>query len=1014
MPQYDLDIRDYWRIIKKRKVVIILTTALVGFFSFIFAQINAPKPIYEATSEVKYEKSTASSTMSLFAERFYAVSWDIIATQALVIKSFPVMDRVAKELGMIDRSITTDQIIKSKHLLDMIATIQKNISTEQKEKTNIITISGQSHDPKIAQRIANTVAQAYREFNIAEVNHRSIEAAKFIEQQIKIIGEKLRTAEEKLKAFKESNDIVSLDFKTTSSLTLQADAEAEYEKVKNELKETEIQLTLVKQDKTLPPDVTSRLTALTPLPKPGYIDTTSGKVVSPEVTFASSGLSRLNDMLVDLTMQRGTLLLDFTEAHPKVKEIEARIKAVRSEIKGALLSKFDDLKRQESVLGISIEKLSAENSMLPESALQLARYEREVKVNEELFSLLKSKYQEALIKVSERAEEVTIIRPASEPFEPTNPPKIGTTTIIGTIIGLMLGLVFSFLMETVDTSIGTIEDVEAYLGVPVLGIIPEIDMKEFREKYAPIKDLPEDDPLLERYVSLIAHFSPKSPVAEAYRSLRTNLQFLGLEKKGKSFIITSSTLREGKTTNVINLALTMAQAGNKVLIVESDLRKPSVYSVFGLEREPGLTDIILGNYKWQDVVKGITDIMMGNLEMADIMKTPGMDNLHIITCGSVPPNPSELLSSPKISEFISDVEKNFDIILFDTPPVLPVADTPILSQKIDATILVYEVGKVARGVLKRAKTQIDNVKGSVWGIILNNVKAEVSPDYYKYHMSYYYGTGEQRAHAQISKVYGNFQDFLSRFTKRINEIFSTNIPRFLKIILIIISILLIITGILWQMNYLHGSENRVIPGQDRLREVFKEKQQSLPYPKTIMSLPKNEETLETEIIADKKFEPLTNKQFSSSLNHYPYSILISSNQDKGHAVNDLKKFESQGYQAYLNFANIEGKGGYYRVFLGVYEKEDEAREVAKKIRGSFIPSVISTPYSLELGVFSTQDSAEREKDRLERKGYFPYLLSEQEGKSFDLLLGAFATSDELVTLSQQLKAEGIAFQVVRR
>jgi capsular exopolysaccharide synthesis family protein len=476
---------------------------------------------------------------------------------------------------------------------------------------------------------------------------------------------------------------------------------------------------------------------------------------------------------------------------------------------------------------------------------------------------------------------------------------------------------------------------------------------------------------------------------------------------------------------VINLALTMAQAGNKILIVEADLRRPSIYNVFGLEREPGLTDIILGNYKWEEVVKGITDFMMGKLELAEIMRTPGMDNLSLITCGSIPPNPAELLSSPKLSEFISEVEQNFDYIIYDTPPILPVADTSILSQRIDGTLLVYEVGKVARGVLKRAKSQIDAVKGSVPGVILNNVKAEMSPDYYKYHMNYYYGSPEKEMTSSYAMIGKTTQDYIANlmgpFSKTVKSIwkkvamsFASLFPRWFKILVIVLSILVILIGILWQLNLIQGGETKKETEQEKFK-LSQKKGQVFPYAKTILLAP----TSVQEVKADEAIEVAEHTapeslQVLPPSPRYVYSLLISSNRLKENAIADMNAVRSQGYPAYFCLADLNGKGELYRVFAGLFEKEMEAREVAKKIKGPFSTSLLSTPYSLEIGLDSSKEAAQQDLEKWEKKGYYPYLLPEQGDQKIQILLGAFAAPGEFTTLSQQLKAEGISYRVVRR
>jgi tyrosine-protein kinase Etk/Wzc len=267
--------------------------------------------------------------------------------------------------------------------------------------------------------------------------------------------------------------------------------------------------------------------------------------------------------------------------------------------------------------------------------------------------------------------------------------------------------------------------------VPVLGVIPFLG-KEERQK------LDQQAPESERARDLIAHYDPNSLAAEAFRSLRTNLQFTSLEIKAKTFLITSSFVQEGKTLNVINLALSLAQAGEKVLLVEADLRKPLIYKNFGLQKAPGLTDFVLGNYEWGDIVNNIADVMLGEFEIDDILKTPGLDNLHIITAGTRPPNPTEILTSDRFHQFLNKAADNFDYVFIDAPPVLPVADATEIAPRVDGTILIYTVGRIARGVLKRAKASLDNIDARVLGVVLNNVKPEVGPDYFRYHTQYYY------------------------------------------------------------------------------------------------------------------------------------------------------------------------------------------------------------------------------------------------------------------------------------
>jgi len=381
-----------------------------------------------------------------------------------------------------------------------------------------------------------------------------------------------------------------------------------------------------------------------------------------------------------------------------------------------------------------VRRARAQHQTLPEVALEMARVQRDVKVNEDLFGLLKTRYQEVQIRERERIEEVRIELPATEPTAPSNPTDLGTKLLAGLAVGLLLGLVLAFTVESLDTSIGTIEDVESFLAVPVMGLIPDIGPNDLAIPGAP-EGRQEAQPFL------ITLQNPSSTIAEAYRSLRTNLDFVALERQIKTIVVTSASRTEGKSTTAVNLAVTMAQMGRKTLLVETDLRKPFLHFAFGIPKEPGLAEAILGNQPWTAVVRTVTDLMLGRLGLDQIVGAPNIDKLHLITSGSPPSNPAEFLNSQRMTELIAAFREQFDIVIFDCAPVLPVTDAAILASKTDGTLLVHRVGTVARAALRRSKTLLENVHGRVLGIVLTGLKAEISPDFEE--LEYYrYGYGE--------------------------------------------------------------------------------------------------------------------------------------------------------------------------------------------------------------------------------------------------------------------------------
>ena len=709
MAQYDVDLRDYWRIIKKRKASIIFMVLLVGICSYGFAKFKEPTPLFEATSAIKVDRF--SNLASILTGGYWRQSENMV-THAYIITSFPVLCETAKSLGWLPKNVSEEAIQKSQKYLTVIRHLKSMVEPEHQEGTNIIDIRLESEDARESARVANAFAQSYRQYNIREKNKKTFETKTFIEEQLRLTSNRLRLAEQELQAFKESYALISLDAQTQNTLNRLYTVETEYEKAKIDKAEAKSQLRMIEA---------ANLNKSTELKGSFFTASPNSPVYS------------LKTKLSELLLKRQTLLINFTKKHPKVIEIDNQIGAVLHETTKELQSLVNAYSAREAALLQRMGQLRRENLSLPEKGLQLIRLQRDVELQESLYSQLKEKYQETLIQESGKVEEVTVVKPAVVPAEPFNMPSKLIIVMTGIVMGLIIGVVFAFLAEVLDTSMGTIEDVEELLKVPVLGVIPQLGSDTKGKKRS------EGTQEKNRSKDLVTHYAPKSMGAEAFRALRTNLQFLRLEMKGKLFLITSSFVQEGKTLNVVNLALSMAQAGNKVLLVDADLRKPLVHRVFGLSREPGITDYVLGNYHWKEVTNSISDVMLGDFGIDEILQTPGMDNMNFVTAGTKPPNPTEILSSSRFKEFLTEAGKEYDFIFVDAPPVLPVADATEIAPLMDGVFLVYTVGKIGRGVLKRAKSTLDNVDAKVLGVVLNNVKPEAGPEYFRYHSHYYYG-----------------------------------------------------------------------------------------------------------------------------------------------------------------------------------------------------------------------------------------------------------------------------------
>jgi tyrosine-protein kinase Etk/Wzc len=414
MAQYDVDLREYWQIIRKRKTYIFLLVLIVAICSYGFAKFKEPVPLYEAVAAIKIDRS--ANIGSILTGAYWHQAENMV-THAYILKSFPVLAKTAQITGKIPKDVSLDDIRSNKEYLAVILQLKEVVEAEHQEGTNIIDIQVVSKDPLEAASLANGFARAYRDYNIKEKNKKTYETKTFIENQLRLTSDKLKEAERELQSFKEGYALISMDAQTQNVLDKLYNVEREYEEVKTEKSEVASQLRLLEDSKK------------------GFIQR------SKEVFFSTnqdSPLYSYKEKLSELFLKRQTLLINFTAKHPKVREIDDQIRAIISD---------------------RLAELREANKRLPEKALQLVRLQREVDLQASLYSQLKEKYQETLIQESSKVEEVSIVKPAVPPNKPANIPSKWIVVGTGLVMGLIIGIVFAFLAEIFDTSMGRIEDV---------------------------------------------------------------------------------------------------------------------------------------------------------------------------------------------------------------------------------------------------------------------------------------------------------------------------------------------------------------------------------------------------------------------------------------------------------------------------------------------------------------------------------------------------------------------------
>ncbi len=724
MEQYEFNITDLQRVLRKRYKIVILTIVLSLCFSIFFVKIK--KPSFKTSATVKVDRNTMAG-LGMESMLYYG-AWDNIETETKVITSYPVLIRAAKRMGRIPDSVSSDEYPSDNRTLGVLHSIRSKISTSITGNTNIIKIEVTSNDPEESASITNSVAHAYRDFCRFIKKLHATNTNKFIESQLERCQRDLSDAEYAVRSFEEQQEIPSIS--ENAAITIQKSL-----KNQEKLEQIDEAFTIIDiQEKKLRTigsmkDFARRMSNIKEEAKLDSIlpDTTSIKMgwVS-EFTDGDPGMQQLNQRLLQLQIQLSDQISFYKKDHPSNLEIEKRINETKEQILSEYQKKREFLEKKREKLVLGSKEIELELRKIPTNQMSYARLLRRLEVNEELFTLLSKKHQEAMITEAGIVDDVTIMSLASVPGNPINK-NVTRVALIGVLFGMMLGLIFSILREVLDTSIGTIDEVERTIKLPVLAVIPHILDESSKSKDRMLnKKRKQLASSLKPNKILITQLLPKDPASESFRILRTNMDYLFYNNDVKTVLLTSATMQEGKSTISANLSIALAQVGKKVLLIGCNLRRPSMYKLFGLQRGPGTADVLIDKAKWQDCVRSVTDLVLGGMSMDEVMNVPGLENLNLITYGQKPPNPVELLTSQRMDTLLGELRNYYDVVLVDAPPILPVADSIVLSKKVDGVFLVYKVGKVPRNSLRLSKERLETVSANVMGVILNDIKPETS------------------------------------------------------------------------------------------------------------------------------------------------------------------------------------------------------------------------------------------------------------------------------------------------
>lgn len=723
----EIHLRDYVRIIKKRKQIV-ATFFLVTFATVFLLTLRSDRtPQYIATTKALIEKNTPSGLLN---DAQYFRSWDpnFLETQLKIMTSSSVCNKIVDSLDLngryksffikpeqdTEKSFTATlkswlndmkgvfrsdprqgdvsettvnleaQEVTDADIIAMI--IGSRITVKPERDSNIVNIGFKFENPVLAERIANAIIPAYIE-ELFEMRMRSSEyAIGWMTKKAEEERKKLQNAEKALHNYMKMNDIFSIEDRIAI--------------IPEKVKELSSRLTAVETRKNELKAITAQLKGLTPeetksIPvisaKP-IIQTIRARIIKAEqdVVEKSKKFGRKHPVMI----RSQNALTVLKEKH--TQEINRLIREIQNEYE-LTKTNVDDLNKE-----LSAAKIKAVN--LNEKYIQYKILKRDVETNRHIYNALVSKIKEQTVAKKVQRINAWTVEKAETPSSPIGN-NVKRNILLGIILGLFGGIGLAFFIEYLDNTIKYPEDAEEKLGLPVIGLISLLKTKE------------QD---IERVVKK----DPFAPVSENYRSARTSLMLSSSDKPPKIVLITSMTPKEGKTTTVVNIAEAIASMGKKVLVIDGDLRRPRVHKIFGLPNKTGLSSFLAG----------VSDT-------PEIVNIHDSENLSVLPSGPIPPAPSELLSSAKMEQLISDCNSVYDFILLDSPPVLSVTDSLILSKTADTTLVVVRSGKTTYELATSGIKSLLEVNANLTGMLINC--ADLKKDGYHYYGYGYYSYSQE-------------------------------------------------------------------------------------------------------------------------------------------------------------------------------------------------------------------------------------------------------------------------------
>ncbi len=670
---------DYWRVIRSRKEIILIVMVLVGITGVIVTNLMEKR--YKATCLIRvYEDS---QNMQVFNNQFMGSSQYnpyFLLTELEILSSEMVLSQVIENLSLTKVWGEEFEMQGPIPKQDALNLLKKRISIQQQRNTHNISITAVSGSPLQAAHIANEIAKVYGQQRIDQSVEQVRMGLKTLDTLMEEENLKVIAAEDRLEEIREELNL------TTINLGIRITAEAErVRQLQADLMSYRVDMLTRK----------ARLDEIEKLEGEGLINSLLMTVPDQSLEMLRS---QENDFEIQLSMQ----LQNLGENHPDVRQMkeglrrtQEKLAAAISGIKAGLRTDYLVAKSRVEALESELEKVeAAERDAQSRKMLPFERAERRVRVQRSIYASLQAR-------AAQEGVDVALPRMPIKVFEMATPadekdfytPNYFLNIALSLFIGGFCGVGLAFFIEYLDTSVKTVDDVERYLNTSVIGVIPQ------KVKTLNIEGI-------------------ESPHSESYRVLRTNLQFSRDGKTGGAFAVASGGVGEGKSTTLFNLAFVCAAMGDKVLIVDSDMRRPVQHKIMGMSNRYGLVNVL-----------------MRDMPLEDAIKPTEFANLHFLPSGQLPKHSIGMLDTQRVRDLMTNLKARYDFVFFDSPPIMGISDSSILASEVDGVMLVVQYRKYPRQMSARAKRLVENVGGKIVGVVLNNINI-LRDDYY-YYNSYY-------------------------------------------------------------------------------------------------------------------------------------------------------------------------------------------------------------------------------------------------------------------------------------